>query len=130
MKRTEKKQTQKSRQKHWSAFDSVNLILMILLGVVTLFPCLTVVSKAVSDPKYVVAGTVGIFPYLYDLITMATSMRDASGNLSGGLESLEVVASDNIRSATIVVSTVPILILYPFLQKYFVKGVTVGSVKG
>ena len=68
--------------------------------------------------------------YLYDLITMATSMRDASGNLSGGLESLEVVASDNIRSATIVVSTVPILILYPFLQKYFVKGVTVGSVKG
>ncbi len=35
-----------------------------------------------------------------------------------------------IKYALIVVSTFPIMILYPFLQKYFVKGVMVGSVKG
>ena len=35
-----------------------------------------------------------------------------------------------VRSATIVVSTVPILVLYPFLQKYFDKGVMLGSIKG
>lgn len=34
------------------------------------------------------------------------------------------------RMATIVVSTGPIILLYPFLQKYFVQGLTVGSVKG
>ena len=40
------------------------------------------------------------------------------------------VSGENIRSATIVVSTIPILCVYPFLQKYFVKGITIGSVKG
>ena len=35
-----------------------------------------------------------------------------------------------IKYSSIVVSTVPMLVLYPFLQKYFVKGIMVGSLKG
>ncbi|WP_134161148.1 carbohydrate ABC transporter permease [Alicyclobacillus sacchari] len=35
-----------------------------------------------------------------------------------------------IQYTAIIVSTIPLLVLYPFLQKYFVKGVTVGSLKG
>lgn len=35
-----------------------------------------------------------------------------------------------IQSAMVVISTVPILVVYPFLQKYFVKGALVGSIKG
>jgi putative aldouronate transport system permease protein len=38
--------------------------------------------------------------------------------------------AETIRYATIVVATVPILCVYPFLQKYFTKGVMVGAVKG
>jgi len=38
--------------------------------------------------------------------------------------------SVTIRSTVIVISTVPILFIYPFVQKYFVKGIMVGSVKG
>lgn len=44
-------------------------------------------------------------------------------------EDTEMV-SETIKHATIIVSTVPILALYPFLQKYFVKGMMVGAVKG
>ena len=38
--------------------------------------------------------------------------------------------AESIKSATIVVTTLPILVVYPFIQKYFVKGVMVGSIKG
>jgi len=42
----------------------------------------------------------------------------------------QALLAETIKYATIIVATVPILILYPFLQKYFVKGVMVGSLKG
>lgn len=35
-----------------------------------------------------------------------------------------------LRSAIIIISTIPIMCIYPFIQKYFVQGVTLGSVKG
>ncbi|MFS0725804.1 carbohydrate ABC transporter permease [Paenibacillus sp. 1P07SE] len=38
--------------------------------------------------------------------------------------------AETIKYATIIVATLPILFLYPFLQKYFVKGVMIGAVKG
>lgn len=39
-------------------------------------------------------------------------------------------ASDAVRSATVIFATLPIICVYPFLQKYFAKGVMVGSLKG
>jgi putative aldouronate transport system permease protein len=38
--------------------------------------------------------------------------------------------AENIKFATILVATLPILAIYPFIQKYFVKGVMIGAVKG
>ena len=35
-----------------------------------------------------------------------------------------------LKYCTIIVATLPILCIYPFVQKYFVKGVMVGSIKG
>ncbi|MCC8102862.1 MAG: carbohydrate ABC transporter permease [Clostridiales bacterium] len=40
------------------------------------------------------------------------------------------VMTQSLKMATVAVSTIPILVVYPWLQKYFVKGVMVGSVKG
>ena len=47
-----------------------------------------------------------------------------------GEEMSTQTTSDTIKAATIMVATVPILCVYPFIQKYFVKGVMVGSLKG
>ena len=50
---------------------------------------------------------------------------DAAGNLQEMLRT-----SEQIKYALIVVASLPVMALYPFVQKYFVKGVTMGSVKG
>ncbi|WP_168123157.1 carbohydrate ABC transporter permease [Paenibacillus sp. HB172176] len=46
----------------------------------------------------------------------------------GGLYS--TVTATNIKYAVIIIAVVPILMVYPFIQKYFVKGVMIGSLKG
>lgn len=45
-------------------------------------------------------------------------------------DSAQTLASETLKDAMIVVTVVPILCVYPFVQKYFVKGVMVGSLKG
>lgn len=46
------------------------------------------------------------------------------------LQEMEKVSTRTVRAAACIVTVVPILCVYPFLQKYFAKGVLVGSVKG
>lgn len=67
--------------------------------------------------------------YLRDVLVMSSSL---AGNLD--LDPEEQMRMEQltmmIKYAIIVVSTAPILCVYPFVQKYFVKGVMIGSVKG
>lgn len=46
------------------------------------------------------------------------------------LKSLMTITNDSLRSAQLFIGMVPILCVYPFLQKYFTKGIVIGSVKG
>jgi putative aldouronate transport system permease protein len=58
-------------------------------------------------------------------------VNEAQNTLSGGQILLEnAPPAETIQMAAILVATVPILIVYPFLQKHFAKGVMLGSVKG
>ena len=50
------------------------------------------------------------------------------GTGSGSAEKTTIAIS--VKSAVIITSTVPIIVIYPFLQKFFVKGLTIGGVKG
>jgi len=65
--------------------------------------------------------------YLNDLIMNSMQESPVKGEL---VNIYGNVMPDTIRSATVIVSIVPIICVYPFMQKYFVKGITLGSVKG
>ncbi|MFC5450375.1 carbohydrate ABC transporter permease [Paenibacillus aestuarii] len=62
------------------------------------------------------------------MLISATQMADPS--VAAMLDSERTVPPEVIKMAAVVVSSLPIVIVYPFLQKYFVKGMMVGSVKG
>ncbi|MEC0208096.1 carbohydrate ABC transporter permease [Paenibacillus ehimensis] len=65
--------------------------------------------------------------YLYRVVAQSSSnqmMAATSGNIA------KSVSSQSIKLATMVITSLPIVIIYPFLQKYFVKGFMIGSIKG
>ncbi len=64
---------------------------------------------------------------LRNLIVM--NFSSAAMATSYAQESANFVAKENIKMATAIVAIVPITVLYPFLQKYFTKGVLVGAIK-
>ncbi|CAN7243665.1 carbohydrate ABC transporter permease [Paenibacillus sp. LjRoot56] len=74
----------------------------------------------VSDPKLKPLQL-----YLRDIVMDASNLRE-----DRKLDDVMNVTPEGIRSATVIASTVPILLVYPFLQRYFIKGVLIGSVKG
>ena len=67
--------------------------------------------------------------YPLQMILREVLIQSDIGNMAGSTGDVEVIG-DGLKYATMVVSTLPIMCLYPFLQKYFVKGVNVGAVKG
>ncbi|WP_020620836.1 carbohydrate ABC transporter permease [Paenibacillus daejeonensis] len=81
-----------------------------------------------------------MFPLLYlrdpELFPLQVVLRNIvlagsnAGSESMGVGSDAMVVEESLKYATIMVSTIPILLLYPMLQKYFVKGVMIGAVKG
>lgn len=66
--------------------------------------------------------------YLYRIVAQSSTSgiaQSAAGGITG-----RTVTGQSIKLATMVVTTLPIVFVYPFLQKYFVKGFMIGSIKG
>lgn len=57
-------------------------------------------------------------------------INDTNSMTQGALEGDKEKIGESIKYAVIIIATVPILCIYPFIQKYFVKGVMIGAVKG
>ena len=66
--------------------------------------------------------------YLYKMLGNMDGMRKAM--MSAGAVNTTSLPSEGLKMAMTVVATGPIMMAYPFIQKYFVQGMTIGAVKG
>lgn len=69
--------------------------------------------------------------YPLQLILREILLQGEASSMAVGASTTDVaMLSVTLKYATIIVATVPILLVYPFLQKYFVKGALIGAIKG
>ena len=66
--------------------------------------------------------------FLRDIVL--NSLQNVTENYVYDADSVMVRSPEGLRAASIVTSTVPILVVYPFLQKYYISGIMIGAVKG
>lgn len=72
---------------------------------------------------------VRLWPLQFRLHRVLTAAQAVA---QGGAEHFTnaIIPTETVKLATAVVTTLPVLVVYPFLQKYFVAGITIGAVKG
>jgi putative aldouronate transport system permease protein len=80
---------------------------------------------------YITTGSKQVLQHILRQIILEGTMQVIEmNNYAATLDPSSSVNTDAVKAATIMVATVPVLLVYPFLQKYFAKGVMVGSLKG
>lgn len=101
-----------------------------ILATMTLFVCVAYWNSYFSAVIYIQTQEKWPLQLLLREIVMTASM--ATINAGGNLAELDIskVPIVAVKYATLLVVIIPILCVYPFLQKYFVKGIMVGAVKG
>ena len=100
------------------------------LATVGLFIALAYWNDWYNAMLYMDEGSRNLYPlqyFLNNILTKAQAMNAAAAR--SGIPASDV-PSEPMKLAMTVVATGPIVLLYPFLQKLFVKGVTIGAVKG
>jgi putative aldouronate transport system permease protein len=68
----------------------------------------------------------------FELMKVLQSTTSGNGDYrnTNMTQVMSSVSPESVKMAITIVVTVPILLVYPFLQRYFVKGMTLGAVKG
>ena len=96
------------------------------LATVGLFTILRYFNDWQSSMLYMNENRISIQYFLYKTLN---NIAAAQANPSV-LQSYEVFPQEPVRMAIAVIAIAPIIVIFPFLQKYFVKGITLGAVKG
>lgn len=69
-------------------------------------------------------------PLQYNLYKVVNEAQSLKNSVAGQFVQLSDIPTESLKMATAVMATGPIVFLYPFVQKYFIGGITVGAVKG
>jgi ABC-type sugar transport system, permease component len=72
----------------------------------------------------------GLFPLQFLLRSLVSNLMNVAQSLNPRMAVAQEVPAYSVRMSTAIITIGPIILFYPFVQKYFVKGLTVGSIKG
>ncbi len=73
---------------------------------------------------------VAVKPLQYTLYEVVNKIDALKNSVAGQFVSIADIPQESVKMANAVLATGPIVLLYPFVQKYFISGITVGAVKG
>lgn len=76
------------------------------------------------------SAKINVKPLQYTLYEVVNKMDQLKNSVAGQYITLADIPQESIKMANAVLATGPIIFLYPFVQKYFIGGITVGAVKG
>lgn len=76
------------------------------------------------------SSKVDIKPLQYTLYEIVNKTQALKNSVAGQYINLSDIPQESVKMANAVLATGPIVLLYPFVQKYFISGITVGAVKG
>ncbi len=80
---------------------------------------------------YIETNQRDLYPLQYVLVNIEKNIQYLANNESNmSADSGSVLPSETMRMAIVVIAVVPIMFSYPFFQKYFISGLTIGAVKG
>ena len=114
---------------HWGILIRIILPLSgTTLAVIGLYYCVSYWNSWFNAMLYIKERE----KYPLQLVLREILLQNATNEMTGGGADISETSqiSEAIKYAVIVIATLPILCVYPFLQKYFVKGVMIGAVKG
>ncbi len=79
---------------------------------------------------YIESNQHDLFPLQYVLVNIEKNIQYLANNDMAMSANSTALPSETMRMAIVVISVVPIMFSYPFFQKYFISGLTIGAVKG
>ena len=76
------------------------------------------------------SSRVDVKPLQYTLYEIVNKIDALKNSVAGQYVNLTDIPQESVKMANAVLATGPIVLLYPFVQKYFISGITIGAVKG
>ena len=110
---------------HWTIFTRITVPLSKpVYATIAVFTSVILWNSYLGPKMYINSSSLATIPlYLNDMIRASQDVLSEQAAAAGN-------CPEAITSAAIIAATVPILVVYPFMQKYFIKGMTIGSTKG
>jgi putative aldouronate transport system permease protein len=71
-----------------------------------------------------------LYQYLNEVDSLASSLRMGGASTAAAAAGAFTLSPTGVRMTITIIVILPILVVYPFMQKYFIKGIMLGAIKG